>query len=292
MACFLVSYETGFRRITKGPEAGAYRHDLFRRDEPDVCLGMRRSKQNGKSPSLGPTTSPSIRGRRRSGSVESYSSATSERNTPELAPSSSTLEPIGLSLLPGVATVASSTNGSLSRKSSFKNLSSFSMQTIAEGPPAPQTGLSVLMNHNNTNAAVRLDNPERQASALAAAGMVADAVERSKCVPTIDLKDAGVPVCDVSSTSVAPNSEASASNAQQYSSFHVLSQQHTMNYGWAMPIPSEMITHFDDIDMELDFFNMFSCENEMAMLQFLPDAAGATLASESEPAAPAGNPTT
>jgi HSF-type DNA-binding len=42
----------GFRRITKGPDAGAYRHDQFHRDRPDQCLLMKRSKQ--KSPILRP----------------------------------------------------------------------------------------------------------------------------------------------------------------------------------------------------------------------------------------------
>ena len=41
--------------------------------------------------------------------------------------------------------------------------------------------------------------------------------------------------------------------------------------GWtSMPLPMEMISNFDDIDMELDFYNMFSSENEVQMFQFLP----------------------
>ena len=35
----------GFRRVTKGHEQGAYRHELFHRDKPDMCLGMKRTKQ-------------------------------------------------------------------------------------------------------------------------------------------------------------------------------------------------------------------------------------------------------
>mmetsp|Transcript_21264 Transcript_21264/g.44291 ORF Transcript_21264/g.44291 Transcript_21264/m.44291 type:complete len:631 (-) Transcript_21264:43-1935(-) len=44
----------GFRRVTKGPDQGAYRHELFLRDNKEMCLGMRRTKQKG-SPQLKPS---------------------------------------------------------------------------------------------------------------------------------------------------------------------------------------------------------------------------------------------
>lgn len=45
----------GFRQVTRGPDAGAFHHHLFIRDEPSVCLQMvcqrsRRRKDDGKYP--------------------------------------------------------------------------------------------------------------------------------------------------------------------------------------------------------------------------------------------------
>jgi len=34
-----------FRRIVEGPDLGAYQHDLFRRDDPELCSAMKRKKR-------------------------------------------------------------------------------------------------------------------------------------------------------------------------------------------------------------------------------------------------------
>jgi HSF-type DNA-binding len=71
----------GFRRITKGPDAGAYKHEHFRRDHPDQCTQMKRTKQkNSASPQLRP----------RGGQ---HSVTSSPAQTPELSPALYALEP-------------------------------------------------------------------------------------------------------------------------------------------------------------------------------------------------------
>jgi HSF-type DNA-binding len=70
----------GFRRITKGPDAGAYKHEHFRRDHPDQCTQMKRTKQkNSASPQLRPRGQQSV--------------TSSPAQTPELSPALYALEP-------------------------------------------------------------------------------------------------------------------------------------------------------------------------------------------------------
>jgi hypothetical protein len=191
--------------------------------------------------------------------------------------------PEGLTLLPPVAASSSSSATTIVRKSSFKSLSTFAMQPIAEGRDSSSTsqqhqvstGLSVLIHQNSK---VRLDNPERQARALAAAGMVADAVQRSCKMDPIVVTSAAVQHSELETSQMMPgneNNHQQNNNNNDYSPLNSTisqqqQQQQSPNNGWTMPLPTEMIAHFDDIDMEMDFLNMFSPENEIQMFQYLP----------------------
>jgi hypothetical protein len=87
----------GFRRITKGADAGAYRHEMFHRDHPDRCVQMKRTKQKGGA---SPQLRPSPRGR-------ANSVTSSPLMTPEQSPATYALEPGALSLSHSAPTVMS-----------------------------------------------------------------------------------------------------------------------------------------------------------------------------------------
>lgn len=186
----------GFRRITKGPDSGAYRHEMFHRDFPDRCLQMKRTKQkSGGSPVLKP--SPRGRGAGQGGeSPTSYilepGALSSSLPAPSLLPSSNTTS---LSTSFGTRpTVTHQRYGQEERYADLRNTSQISQK------PPPATGLSMLqassvaaaattpasfasMSGMSTKDPVPAYRPpmyqeerERQASALAAAGLIAETV--------------------------------------------------------------------------------------------------------------------
>lgn len=205
----------GFRRVTKGPDAGAYRHEMFHRDNPEQCMQMKRSKQKGAA-------SPQMRGRSRSNSV---SSQASPHMSPEHSPSTYDLEASVLSSsAPSVMMMgryvcllikilfskclflcltffifvefhdSAAMVGTEEHSAHFRTLSP--PTAVPQGAGAvPQTGLGILMNGNafarqapaaqhpriNMSAQQQQDlaDRERQAKSLAAAGMVAETVGRA-----------------------------------------------------------------------------------------------------------------
>lgn len=282
----------GFRRITKGPDAGAYRHDMFHRDHPDRCLQMKRTKQKGASPQLRP------RGR-------SNSLSSSPNQTPEQSPSVYSLEPPASMLAPASSLSQSAPTvmttsilgraailhaPSESRQADFRSASPH----LNAGVAAPQTGLSLLMNggvsYPNASQPQLLPpaaigsmpsvsgflSPEarqryqqdvlerdRQASSLAAAGMVAESINNTKLHHNFHQQNNQVLNPPPASFVAGSTCSESTNTLTVASTTTPLTTPELDTINWnLMEVGGQQ---FDDMDM--DFATLFDPANELSHMQ-------------------------
>eukprot|EP00980_Cylindrotheca_fusiformis_P013480 scaffold3437_cov113-Cylindrotheca_fusiformis.AAC.47 len=255
----------GFRRVTKGPDAGAYRHDHFHRDFPDQCLQMKRTKQKGAgSPRLGP--SPRLNGRNSPG--------TSSLDSPGDSPAFGMDLPQGPMLLSSSAMASGHPPGAGEhREANFRSMSpsSHHSQQYQSSQSSQQTGLGILMSGNGKTAGAPLLAPqkfasnqrlhqeeladrERQAAALASAGMVAETVNYTKPGGIGQVLQAP-PQLVVGMAPPNTRSTSTTSNGSNHHHDDINMEAFNWNNIGDLGNPD---------DMDMDFAAMFSSEQEQA----------------------------
>eukprot|EP00529_Nitzschia_sp_RCC80_P014247 CAMPEP_0113441646 /NCGR_PEP_ID=MMETSP0014_2-20120614/1192_1 /TAXON_ID=2857 /ORGANISM="Nitzschia sp." /LENGTH=727 /DNA_ID=CAMNT_0000332501 /DNA_START=625 /DNA_END=2808 /DNA_ORIENTATION=- /assembly_acc=CAM_ASM_000159 len=268
----------GFRRVTKGPDAGAYRHEAFHRDDPDRCLQMKRTKQKGSA-------SPQLRPSPRMGGRSGASSPATPGMSPADSPASTYLESPASHGQPTLLSLSSAQqhdNGE-SRQAHFRSDSPSNPQSYNQ---APQTGLGLLMNGGVNpsssgpppptgpapsfappNHAYSMQNltpeqqkkiqedladRERQASALAAAGMVAESVSLTIPAPHVSQGLQAPP--QLGRVAPQPPQGGNGGNPPLAS------------IDWNMDMEGGDVGGQGLDDLDMDFATLFDTESEMNMI--------------------------
>lgn len=232
----------GFRRITKGPETGAYRHENFHRDHPELCLKMKRTKQKGQSPKIGP--------RMRSNSRVGSSPSHTPLHTPETTANVAAGEPTQMFLpsnmyAQGTAQQTSFRTTTIMGDSEQRQVpallpprTAFGLMVANPAPAAqPQQQVQIAPTPSATQQQQLQQQDtidrERQASSLASAGLFADRIAGNHQGASID-NTAGA-------ASLEPSMEMFA------------------------PLDAGMGGVMDQ--MEMDFSRMFDPENEIESME-------------------------